>query len=189
MQATKPIGNDFTLWFQIKYCLVMLASLTITSLLIYLYFRDGLGESYSAALTTLIAVEEALPAALLATFLLQSLLILLFSIAINLFVSHKIAGPIYRFEHTLRCIDDGDLQHVARIRDSDQIKSMVSALNRLLASLRNSYSSLQGVEQELNQIIEQQEDGEQPDLRGLCQRIALVRLQLGSSNDDRRGEE
>jgi methyl-accepting chemotaxis protein len=185
MQAAKPIGNNFTLWFQIKYCLVMLTSLGMTSLLIYLYFKHGLGEGYSAALTTLTQVEDALPVALLVTFLVQSLLILFFAIAINLFVSHKIAGPIFRFEHTLRCIDDGDLQHVARIRDSDQIKSMVSALNRLIASLRNNYASLQGVEQELNQIIQQQENGESSNPQKLCQSIAHARVQFGSSNDRR----
>lgn len=185
MQTTKPICNDFTLWFQIKYCLVMLVSLATTSLLIYLYFKHGLGEGYSEALNTLTQVEEALPVALLVTFFVQSLLILLFSVAINLYVSHKIAGPIYRFEHTLRCIDDGDLQHVARIRDSDQIKSMVAALNRLIVSLRNHYTSLQGVEQELNQLIRQQENGESPNPEKLCQSIAQVRGQLGSTNDRR----
>jgi methyl-accepting chemotaxis protein len=188
MQATKPIGSDFTLWFQIKYCLVMLASLAMTSLLIYLYFKHGLGEGYSAALSTLTQVEDALPAALLGTFLMQALLILFFSIAINLFVSHKIAGPIFRFEHTLRCIDDGDLQHVARIRDSDQIKSMVAALNRLITSLRNTYTSLRGVEQELNQLIRQQENGESSNPQKLCQSIAQVRAQLGS-NYERKVEE
>jgi len=183
MQATKPIGNDFTLWFQIKYCLVMLTSLATTSLLIYLYFKHGLGEGYSETLTTLTEVEDALPVALLVTFLVQSLLILIFAIAVNLFVSHKIAGPIFRFEHTLRCIDDGDLQHIARTRDSDQIKSMVAALNQLIASLRNKYTSLRGVEQELNQIILQQENGESPNPQKLCQSIAHVRVQLGSTNE------
>lgn len=185
MQTTKAVGNDFTLWFQIKYCLVMLSGLVVTSLFIYLYFRHGLGESYAEALTTLTRVEEALPRALQVTFLLQSLLIFLVSLAINLFISHKIAGPIYRFEHTLRCIDAGDLQHVARTRDSDQIKSMVSTLNRLVASLRNRYTSLQEVEQELDQIIMQQKNGEIPDPRELRQHIAHLRAQLGNYNDRR----
>lgn len=183
MSATMPIRNEFTLWFQIKYCLVMLGSLALTSLLIYLYFKHGLGENYAAALTTITEVEEALPIALLVTFLVQSLLILFFSIAINLFVSHKIAGPIFRFEHTLRCIDDGDLQHVARIRDSDQIKSMVLALNRLISSLHNRYASLQGIEQELNQLIRQQENGESANPQRLCQSIAQLRIQLGGRNE------
>lgn len=188
MQQKKPICNNFTLRFQLKYCLVMLASLAATSLLIYLYFKEGLGESYSQTLITLSEVEDSLPVVLMMTFLAQSLVILFLSIVINLFVSHKIAGPIYRFEHTLRCIDEGDLQHVARIRETDQIKSMVSALNRLIASLRKNYRSLQGVEQELNQVILQQENGESPNLQGLRQSIAHSLVQFGS-NSDRRVDE
>lgn len=185
MQGTKAVGNDFSMWFQIKFCLVMLCGFALTSLFIYLYFRHGLGDSYSEALTTLTKVEQALPRALQVTFLIQSLLIFLFSLAINLFISHKIAGPIYRFEHTLRCIDAGDLQHVARTRDSDQIKSMVSTLNRLVASLRHRYIALQDVEQELNQIIRQQKNGESPDSRRLQQQIAHLRAQLGNCHDRR----
>jgi methyl-accepting chemotaxis protein len=185
MEVTKPIGTDFTMWFQIKYCLAMITSLAATSLIIYLYFRHGLKEGYSEALTTLTQVEQTLPAALLVTFILQSLLILFFSIAINLFVSHKIAGPIYRFEHTLRCIGNGDLQHVARIRDTDQINSMVSALNRLIASLRNSYTALHGIEKELDLVICQQENGKNPDLLELRRRIAHSRMHLGCTSDRR----
>lgn len=185
MQTTKAVCSDFTLWFQIKYCLVMLSGLVVSGLFIYLYFRHGLGESYAEALTTLTRVEEALPRALQVTFLLQSLLIFLVSLAINLFISHKIAGPIYRFEHSLRCIDAGDLLHVARIRDSDQVKSMVSTLNRLTASLRNRYTSLREIEEELNQIIFDQKNGETPDSRKLQQRIAHLRAQLSHCNDRR----
>lgn len=183
MQTSKAVRFDFTLWFQIKYCLIMLFGLIVTGLFIYLYLRHGLEGSYTESLTTLNRVEEALPRALQVTFLLQSLLIFVFSFAINLFVSHKIAGPIYRFEHTLLCIDGGDLQHVARIRDDDQIKSMVSTLNRLIASLRHHYSSLREVEESLQQIILQKKSGENPDTRMLQQRIAQIRTQLG--NDKR----
>lgn len=182
------IRKDFTLWFQFKYCLAMITSLAATSLCIYLYFSHGLGESYAESLLTLSQMEKSLSSALLMTFLLQCLLILLISIAVNLFVSHKIAGPVYRFEHSLRCISGSDLTHVSRIRDNDQIKSMVSALNRLILSLCNVYRSLHGVENELHRIIRQQENGENPDMRELRQRIAFSRMQLGSSID-RRGDE
>lgn len=183
MKATIPIRSDFTMWFQIKYCLAMITSIAVTSLVIYLYFRHGLGEGYAEALVTLTQLEESLPIALLMTFIAQSLIILFFSVAINLFVSHKIAGPIYRFEHSLRCIVNGDLQHVARTRDSDQIQSMVSALNRLIASLRSIFMSLHGVEHNLNLLIRQMENGEKPDLRGLRQKIAQSRTKLGSTKD------
>lgn len=175
--------NDFTLGFQIKYCLVIIACLTASNLYLYhQYLRHGLGQSYVEALVTLSQLEKSLATFLLVTFIVQSLLILLCSLAVILFFTRKISGLIYRFERLLRGIGNGDLQHVVRNRDHDQIKSLFSALNSLLTSLRIVYASVQGVERNLQQIIRQQENGENPDRQSLRQQIAQTRMLLGSSN-------
>ncbi len=183
MAAATMISNDFTLGFQIKYCLVIVASLTASNLFLYYhYLKHGLGKSYFEALVTLIQLEKTLAVVLLVTFITQSLLILLCSLALFLFFRRKIVGLIYRFEHLLRNIGTGDLQHLVKSRDTDQIKSLLSALNCLITSLRTVYSSLQGVDQNLLQIIDQQEMGENPDRQTLRQQIAQTRILLGCSN-------
>lgn len=182
MATTTTICNDFTLEFQIKYCLVIVASLTASNLFLYHhYLQHGLGASYFEALVTLTQVDETLAAVLLVTFIVQCLLILLCSLALILFFRRKIAGLIYRFEHLLRGIGTGDLQHLVRSRDHDQIKSLFSTLNCLLTSLRIVYTSVQGVHHNLHQIIRQQENGENPDRQSLRQQIAQTRILLGSS--------
>lgn len=186
MAALTTSNNDFTLGFQIKYCLVIAASLIASNLFLYYHFlQRGLGGSYFETLITLTQIEKTLAAVLLMTFLIQSLLILLCTLAVILFFSRKIAGLIYRFERLLHGIGSGDLQHVVRNRDHDQIKSLFSALNSLLTSLRTVYASLHGVEQNLQQIICQQENDEKVDRQSLRQQIAQARILLGSSNDTR----
>lgn len=186
MAALTTSNNDFTLGFQIKYCLVIAASLIASNLFLYYHFlQRGLGGSYFETLITLTLIEKTLAAVLLMTFLIQSLLILLCTLAVILFFSRKIAGLIYRFERLLHGIGSGDLQHVVRNRDHDQIKSLFSALNSLLTSLRTVYASLHGVEQNLQQIICQQENDEKVDRQSLRQQIAQARILLGSSNDTR----
>jgi methyl-accepting chemotaxis protein len=183
MAARTTSRNDFTLGFQIKYCLVICACLTASNLYLYnQYLRHGLGHSYFEALVTLSQLEKSLATVLLLTFIVQSLLILLCSLAVILFFTRKISGLVYRFERLLRGISSGDLQHVVRNRDHDQIKSLFSALNSLLTSLRIVYTSVQGVEHNLQQIIRQQENGENPDRQSLRQQIAQTRILLGSSN-------
>lgn len=179
-------NNDFTLGFQVKYCLVIAASLIASNLFLYYHFlQRGLGGSYFEALVTLTQIEKTLAVALLITFTIQSLLILLCTLAIILFFTRKIAGLIYRFERLLHGIGSGDLQHVVRNRDHDQIKSLFSALNSLLTSLRTVYASLHGVEQNLQRIISQQENGEKVDRQSLRRQIAQTRLLLGNSNGTR----
>lgn len=185
--AATTSSNDFTLGFQIKYCLVIVACLVASNLFLYYHFlHRGLGESYFEALITLTQVEKTLAAVLLMTFIAQCLLILLCTLALFFFFTRKIAGLIYRFEHLLRGIGNGDLQHLVKNRDHDQIKSLFSALNCLLSSLRTVYSSLYGVERNLHQLIRQQQNGENPDRQSLRQQIAQARLLLGSNM--RKGE-
>ena len=186
--AATTSSNDFTLGFQIKYCLVIVACLAASNLFLYYHFlHRSLGESYFEALVTLTQVEKTLAAVLLMTFIAQCLLILLCTLALILFFTRKFAGLIYRFEHLLRGIGSGDLQHLVRNRDHDQIKSLFSALNCLLTSLRTVYSSLHVVERNLHQLIHQQEHGENPDRQSLRQQIAQARLLLGSNM--RKGED
>lgn len=183
MAAATTIRNDFTLGFQIKYCLVIVTSLTASNLFLYYnYLQHGLGKSYFEALVTLSHVGEALAAGLLMTFVLQCLLIFFCSLILLHFFSRKIAGLIYRFEHLLRGIGSGDLQHVVKNRDHDQIKALFSALNCLLTSLRTVYSSVQGVERNLHKVIRQLGNGEIPDRQSLRQQIAQTRILLGCRN-------
>lgn len=182
MVAAKTVSNDFTLEFQIKYCLVIVASLTASNLFLYYhYLQHGLGNSYFEALITLIQVEKTLAVVLLVTYIAQSLLILLCSLALIHFFKRKIARLIYRFEHLLRGIATGDLQHLVRNRDHDQIKSLFSALNCLLTTLRTVYASLYGIDRNLQKIIRQQENGKNPDRQNLRLQIAETRILLSSS--------
>jgi hypothetical protein len=78
MASLTTSNNDFTLGFQIKYCLVIAASLVVRNLFLYYHFlQHGLGGSYLEALVTLTQIEKTLVVALLMTFMIQSLLILL----------------------------------------------------------------------------------------------------------------
>lgn len=175
--------NDFTLGFQIRYCLVIIASLIVSNLLLYHYYLDhDLGGNYFQALVTLTEVERALPSSLLITFLVQCLLILLFTLALVIFFSRKVAGIIYRFEHLLREIAAGDLQHLAKNRSSDQIKSLFSALNCLITSLRTVYSSVHEVENQLRMAIDDIAIGKSPDRESLRRKIRQTRSLFGNSD-------
>lgn len=174
-----PIRPDFSAKFQVKYCLVMTAGSVLTTLILYLYLDRGLGESYFESLVTLSNLEQALPSALLISFVIQLILILLLSVGINLFVSHKIAGPVYRYEHLLNCIRKGDLRNDVRTRDNDQLKSMVTSLNGLLGTVRRLYASLHAVQGELDRDLERISRAEKGDFEALRRQIDETRRLLG----------
>jgi methyl-accepting chemotaxis protein len=55
----------------------------------------------------------------------------------SIYLSHKIAGPLYRLEKDLRTLaQDGDLRRMFRLRKHDEMQEMAEALNTLVSRFR-----------------------------------------------------
>lgn len=82
------------------------------------------------------AVADILKAANL--MLIPKLIILILLIAFaSIFISHKIAGPIYRFERQAKVIGEGDLTLKFKLRKGDELQDLGLALEKMGGSLRN----------------------------------------------------
>jgi methyl-accepting chemotaxis protein len=69
--------------------------------------------------------------------LLPKMLILIAIIFVGgIFVSHRIAGPMYHFEKSAQAIRDGDLSVNFNIRKSDELKDASVSLEGMVESLR-----------------------------------------------------
>jgi methyl-accepting chemotaxis protein len=72
-------------------------------------------------------------------------------IVITLLVSHKIAGPMFRFEKDLEEISQGNLMKHIQTRQGDQFSSVAKNLNSMVENLNKKLSEVQG---ELDRIAE-----------------------------------
>ncbi len=72
------------------------------------------------------------------TILLKWIVVFIFVIAIlSIFVSHKIAGPVFRLEETTRLIASGDLTQQVHLRHGDELLDLQAAFNQMTDSIRN----------------------------------------------------
>lgn len=70
--------------------------------------------------------------------LIPKLIIFVLAVAFaSIFVSHKIAGPIYRFEKEAKAIGEGDLTVKFKLRKGDELKELADALEKMVGVLRN----------------------------------------------------
>ena len=58
-------------------------------------------------------------------------------ILIFIFLSHRIAGPLYKFEKVLHSVTAGDFATRIRLRKADQLKELQTVLNEALLSTDN----------------------------------------------------
>jgi methyl-accepting chemotaxis protein len=70
-------------------------------------------------------------------------LVTLATIVVTLFVSHKIAGPMFRFEKELKQVTEGDLTKRVVLRKKDQITDMAESLNDMISSLHEKLLDIQ----------------------------------------------
>lgn len=68
--------------------------------------------------------------------------ILIFAI-ISIFVSHKVAGPIFRLKRSICQISQGDLNVVVKLRKWDDLQDVADCINNLTGELKTFVTTLQ----------------------------------------------
>ena len=162
MNYTKRRNYYIQKKFQTKYLfLTILLLLTYTFIFVIvifapymftLYFDYPLAEKAEAAKALLLLHSTIWPGI--------GGVILLFGV-ISIFISHKVAGPLFRLKKSLSQVTQGDLNIVVKLRKWDGLKDLAEHVNMLIEELRtfvttsrNDYDLLSDYIQELEQKIE-----------------------------------
>jgi len=72
---------------------------------------------------------------------------------LSVFVSHKIAGPVYRLEESAKIIASGDFSKRIKLRYGDELQDLADAFNTMTESLDKIVGEDQKMLQNLNTII------------------------------------
>lgn len=60
----------------------------------------------------------------------------------SILVSHKIAGPVYRFERRVQELTQGDVSGHVQLRDGDYFPGLMNALNQMITALKGELNFL-----------------------------------------------
>jgi len=148
--------------FQAKYVLLtILMLLTYTFIFVVIifapyilkiYFDYPLPEKTEAARVLLVLHETVWP---------WIGGVILFFGAISIFISHKVAGPLFRLKRSLAQVTQGDLNVHIKLRKWDDLKDLADHVNTLIEelrtfvfNLRNDYSLLSDYILELERQID-----------------------------------
>ncbi|MGE5307927.1 MAG: hypothetical protein ACM3OC_02445 [Deltaproteobacteria bacterium] len=143
------IEKKFQAQFILRFCLlVILAGLAAVGLL---YWLSGKATTVSIVNSRVVVRSTAdfLLPVLLQTVAVVFTLTALATIAVTLFVSHKIAGPLYRFKKVTEGLERGDFSRGFKLRNNDQMQDIAEGLNGMIKANRQRL----GVVKELAAII------------------------------------
>jgi|SRR3990172_1922034 len=71
----------------------------------------------------------------------------------SVFVSHRIAGPLYRFRTIFKAIAEGDLSVRATLRKGDYLGKESDTLNEMIASLRTKVQTIHAHSQDVERLL------------------------------------
>jgi methyl-accepting chemotaxis protein len=129
------------------------------------------------------ATSRAILPGLVITNLITVILITAAAAAVMIFVSHRIAGPLYRLEKEIRRVGEGDLSVRVALRRKDQIGELAQALNQATSSV---HSKLLHLTEQLEEakVVAAREEGCQETLARLEELEKRFRKDFALSGDD-----
>ena len=146
------IKRKFQVDFTIKFLIIILIEV-ILAIGFFVYMSKGtlttgfVGSDFRIARTS----EFFLP-----TLFLSNLIILaitgIIGIAVMIWMSHRIAGPLHRFEKVLDEIGKGNLTHRFKLRDKDQLAELADSITELTVSMDQKISSAKSKIQEISAL-------------------------------------
>lgn len=138
------INRSFQFKLIIKFILVNLLVMVLFGISLYFFLNSELDSNLRSAHVTYKNLKEMLLPIILT---LSVLNILVSSIIISIFVmyaSHKIAGPMYRFNAALNDICEKNLNTFASVREGDQLYECSDSLKKLISMLTADISAMKG---------------------------------------------
>jgi methyl-accepting chemotaxis protein len=137
------IKKDFQTKFIVKFCLLILAGVIISTVVVFLFTRGTLTSSFEHGRLVIKNTSLAILPAVMYTNIVTLGLISLASILVTLFVSHKIAGPLFRIVEDLKIIEQGDLTKKISFRGKDQLTELADSINKTTTSLHEKVFTIQ----------------------------------------------
>jgi len=146
------IKKKFQVNFTVKFLIIILIEAFLAAGL-FLYMSKGtlttgyLGSELRIART----YDFFLPMLLLSNLIIVGISAVI-GIAVFIFLSHRIAGPLYRFENILDAIKKGDLTQRFKLRENDQFVELANSINEHTDTLDKNMGHLKAGVMEFSQL-------------------------------------
>jgi len=145
------INKRFQFSFILKFCLLVFLGSALSIGFIFLLSRETLTSSFNDSTLVIESTASAMLPAVLMSNVIVFALVSVAVIVVTLFISHKIAGPLYRLEQGLNAVIAGDLGHRIHFRKKDQVGVLADRFNEMTESIQQRVSDIKKEAAELHE--------------------------------------
>ena len=152
------INKVFQSEFILKFCGLVIIGSAVFGIILYLFSKHTLTTSFENSRLVIKSTADYLFPGLLFGGLIVAIFTALAASVVVMLMTHRIAGPMYRFEKYISEIGSGRLYSDLKIRKKDQFQNMAGSLNKMTQDLKLGLVEVNEVSEKLDKLIGQLSD-------------------------------
>ena len=156
------IDKKFQTDFILRFCVLVVTTGVFFMALLYVLAGKATTVSFVNLRVIVQTTADFIFPLLVQTLIVSTVIVGLATIVITLFVSHRIAGPSYRFKKILNALGEGDFSLDCKVRPKDSLKDVAAALNGMISQVRSKLGLL---DKDLVGLKEKVEAGDLKEIR------------------------
>jgi methyl-accepting chemotaxis protein len=141
-----------------KFCALVAGGAVLTTLFLYILSRYSTTVSIVKARVVVTTTGDFILPLLIQTLIVVTFIVSIAAGVVTLFVSHKIAGPLYRFKQSFKDLSLGNFTNQVRLRKDDQLHEVATEFNQMINNVRGQIvaanDSLDGIKSHMEAIGE-----------------------------------
>ena len=132
------IDKKFQSNFILKFCALVAAAGALVMAVVYALAGSATTVSFVNYRVVVQSTADFLLPVLIQTLIVVSIVVSAATVIFALFVSHRIAGPAFRFKKVLKALASGDFCGECRIRKNDSLRDVADSINDMTSNVRGA---------------------------------------------------
>lgn len=141
-RRVRIVKMQFQRGFILKFCAVIIFSSLALSAIVYWLSASTSTTVFQNSRLVIKSTADFLLPLLLLSGLIAVITSAIATIILTLFVSHHIAGPLFRMEKDIAQVSEGNLGVNFHLRPKDQLLELAGSLNLMLKSIRDTLTEI-----------------------------------------------
>ena len=155
------IKKTFQIKIILRFLIILIIGGIISGVGLYYFASNELGTKLYVAHISIKNTSEILLPSIIFTSIIVFILLSIVTVYTVLYLSHKIAGPLYKFENIAEEIGKGNLKVYVKLRERDELlplqnafENMIENLKSKIGNFKKNFKKIKKAEKELNNAIQ-----------------------------------
>jgi len=139
--------------FIFRFSFLLILGLVLSGTILYLFSRGTLTTTFVNSRLSIVNTAHYILPGLLGSSLITIVLVSLATAVVIMYLSHRIAGPLYKVERSAQEIGAGDLTLKIRLRSTDEMAKLADCFNQMTEDLKKHLLEIKTKSEDLGKYL------------------------------------